>query len=369
MKTDWRWQLQNQIRTLAQLEAVIPLTEDERAAVQATASRFRLGITPYYAGLMGTSPDDPIRRQAIPRMAELDIAAGEQPDPLAEEQYMPVPGLTRRYRDRALLFTTHTCAVYCRHCTRRRKVSDPSAALRARQLDAALAWLSEHPEVEDVILSGGDPLSLSDTALDRLLGRLRSLPHPLVIRIGTRHPVTLPMRITEALCDVLRTHGPVFLMTHFNHPAECTEQAATALRRLTNAGCTVLNQSVLLKGINDDATVLAKLNRWLVHQGARPYRLYPCDFVEGTTQFRTTLARSLAIERELRRMDGLAVPELVLDLANGGGKVRVADGDAKGETWTFTTVDGQQVTTDSFGRPSDPPPQSPPHQAPYVAYL
>lgn len=230
MTTGWRWQLQNQIRTLEQLEAVVELTPDEREAVVALADRFRLGITPYYAALMGSDEEDPIRRQCIPRLAELDVAPGELADPLEEEAHMVVPGLTRRYRNRALLYVTHTCAVYCRHCTRRRKVSDPTQATRQRNLDAAIEWLAEHPEVDDVVLSGGDPLSLSDDALDALLGRLRALPRPPVVRIGTRHPVALPMRITPDLCEVLRRHGPVFLMTHFNHPAECTEEAATADR-------------------------------------------------------------------------------------------------------------------------------------------
>ena len=346
--SDWRWQLRHQLRTVADLEGWITLTNDERAAVSATAARFRLGITPFYASLMHpTDPGCPIRRQAVPTLAELRVGPLERPDPLAEERDMPVPGLTRRYPDRVLLYTSHTCAVYCRHCTRRRKVSNPASAPLAAQLERALTWIAAHREVRDVVLSGGDPLSLGDAALDRLLGRLKAIDHVQIVRIGTRHPTTLPQRITRGLLDVLHRHRPVYLMTHFNHPTELTPEAAQGLAALHDAGSVLANQTVLLAGVNDDAAVLTELSQRLLAHRVRPYRWYHCDHSEGTGHFRTTIDRDAALLRALEvSTSGLGVPQLVVDLPGGRGKAAVGSGAARRNpdgTWVLRGRDGSEV--------------------------
>ncbi|MFT5683558.1 MAG: lysine 2,3-aminomutase [Myxococcota bacterium] len=340
---DWRWQLRNQYRTRTQLEAVFPLTGEERAAIDLLTDRFQLGITPYYLSLMDPDdPDCPIRRQAIPRLAEGITHPGESADPLAEERDMPVPGITHRYPNRALLYVTHLCAVYCRHCTRRRKVSNPTTHTPPEKLDAAVRWLADHPEVDDVVLSGGDPLSLSDARLDRLLTQIR--PHVSIIRIGSRHPTTMPQRITPALCAVLAKHPPIFVMTHFNHPRECTPQAARACQMLVDAGCVLSNQTVLMRGINDDVATLDALHRWLLAQRCRPYRLYHCDFTEGVRHFRVPLGHGLELMDALRGpSSGLAMPEYMVDLPGGHGKVVVREGVRTGTRWTFRSWQGVEV--------------------------
>ena len=349
MSLNWTAQMRGQIRTLAQLEEHIVLTADERQAVQTLASRFRLGITPYYLGLMDPDdPDCPIRRQAIPRMAEAHRAVGEMEDPLAEDRDMPTPALTRRYPNRALLYVTHMCAVYCRHCTRRRKVSDPDSAVRRAQWQAAGDWLRDHPEVDDLVLSGGDPLTLSDGRLKMLLAAVR--PHVAIVRIGTRQPTTLPHRITPSLCALLSASQPIYIMTHFNHPKECTPEAARALEALADAGCVLSNQSVLMRGVNDSAPILSRLHKWLLAHRCRPYRLYHCDYTEGTQQFRTSFSRGLEIMRRLRGpSSGLGMPEYMVDLPHGWGKVSVRDGVQRGGDWTFTSWEGHQMLLEQDG--------------------
>lgn len=344
---DWRWQLRSQLRTAADLEAWITLTPAERRGLEATKDRFRFGVTPYYASLMHpTDAACPIRRQAIPSVDELEVGPLESADPLAEERDMPVPGLTRRYPDRVLLYTSHTCAVYCRHCTRRRKVARADSAPSGGQLDRALAWIADHPEVRDVVLSGGDPLSLGDAVLDRLLGRLLAIPHVELVRIGTRHPTSLPQRIDAGLVDVLRRHRPVFVMTHFNHPRELTDVATSALGALADAGVVLSNQAVLLRGINDDVEVMRALCQGLLARRVRPYRLFHCDYTAGTGHLRTRLADDLALMAQLAgHTSGLAVPELVVDLPGGGGKSSPARGwrrDADGR-WILRSYRGDEV--------------------------
>lgn len=351
---DWRWQLRNQASTVETLAHHLALTEEERTAITALADRFRLGVTPYYLSLIDPEdPGCPIRRQAIPTLAEGVISPGERPDPLSEERDMPLLGLTRRYPNRVLLYVTHTCAVYCRHCTRRRKVGDPASNGLGDALTQAIDWIVEHPEIDDVVLSGGDPLSLSDRRLEQLLEQLH--PHTRMIRLGTRHPTTLPQRITPALCRVLARFPPLYVMTHFNHPRECTPAAATALARLVDAGCVLANQSVLLKGINDDAAVLTALHDWLLAHRCRPYRLYHCDFEEGLRQFRVPLSEGHALLTDLReRTSGLAMPEYVVDLPGGHGKALVASGVRENDRWIFEAWDGHTVvlTTDGLDGPS-----------------
>ncbi|MGB0588115.1 MAG: KamA family radical SAM protein [Myxococcota bacterium] len=321
--SDWRWQQRHRVRTLAELERVISLTDEERAAFSECDARFKMAITPYYAALMDpTDPTCPVRRQAVPDPAELRPTPLDLADPLGEEAHMPVPGLTHRYPDRALLYVTHNCPVYCRHCTRKRKVGDPTSAASHRQLDGAFDYLADHPEVRDVLVSGGDPMSLSDDRLIAVLERLRAIPHIEVIRLCTRNPVTLPHRFTPELLERLSPYQPLFVHTHFNHPTECTPEAARCLRALADAGLNVANQMVLLSGINDDVEVVRTVNLWLLRQRCRPYYLFQGDLADGIAHFRTPLQVGLDIIKGLRGFSsGMAVPHFVIDAPGGGGKV------------------------------------------------
>ena len=320
---DWTWQQQNRLTRLPELEATFRLTPEERRAFEASAASFRVSITPYYASLI--DPDDPscpIRQQAIPQLGELEVFDFEHRDPLAEEQHMPVPGITHRYPDRVLFYVIHHCPVYCRHCTRKRKVSDPTTAAALRQIEEGIAYIERTPAVRDVLLSGGDPLSLSDARLDMILERLLAIEHVDLVRIGTRNPVTLPQRITPALAEALRRHRPVYVHTHFNHPRECTPEAARALNLLADAGCVLGNQMVLLRGVNADPELVVTLNRWLLRQRCRPYYMFQCDMAQGITHLRTPLSTGLKIIDRLRgHCSGMAVPHFVVDLPGGGGKI------------------------------------------------
>jgi lysine 2,3-aminomutase len=322
---DWHWQQRERVTRLDQLEKVVHLTAEERRAVVESDAEFHMGITPYYAALM--DPDDPscpIRLQSVPTMGELQIAAADLEDPLAEERDMPVPGITHRYPDRVLFYTTHNCPVYCRHCTRKRKVSDPTSAAAKKQIEDSLAYIEQHREIRDVVISGGDPLSLSDERLDYILGRLRAMPHVEIFRLGTRNLVTLPQRVTEDFAYVLRRHHPVYVNTHFNHPRECTAEAFDAARRLADAGCVIGNQMVLLKGVNDDPEVVKELNHRLLLMRIRPYYIYQCDLAKGISHFRTPVEAGIRIIEHLRgHTSGLAVPQFVVDAPGGGGKIPV----------------------------------------------
>jgi len=320
---DWTWQQQHRLRRLDQLQAVIGLNPDEVEATERSADSFRVSITPYYASLIDRDdPACPIRLQSIPKLGELEVFDYELEDPLAEESHMPVPGITHRYPDRVLFYVIHHCPVYCRHCTRKRKVSDPTTAAAKDQIEQGLAYIQRTPTVRDVLLSGGDPLSLSDERLDDILGRLLAIEHVELVRIGTRNPVTLPMRVTEALAAMLRRHRPLYVHTHFNHPKECTPEAALALERLADAGCVLNNQMVLLKGVNDDPETVRTLNLWLLRHRTRPYYMFQCDMAQGITHFRTPLSTGVRIIDALRgHVSGMAVPHFVIDLPGGGGKV------------------------------------------------
>lgn len=320
---DWTWQQQNRLTRLDEVAAVVGLSEGERRAFEASADLFRVSITPHYASLIAKGdPTCPIRLQAVPQPGELAIHDFELADPLAEEAHNPAPGITHRYPDRVLFYVIHHCPVYCRHCTRKRKVSNPTTTASRRQIEAGLDYIAQTPAVRDVLLSGGDPLSLSDARLDEILGRLLAIPHVDLVRIGTRNPVTLPQRITPALADVLRRHRPIYVHTHFNHPRECTPEAALALERLADAGCVLGNQMVLLKGVNDNAETVLKLNRWLLRHRCRPYYIFQCDMAQGITHLRTPLQAGIDIVAALRgHTSGMAVPHFVVDLPGGGGKV------------------------------------------------
>ena len=351
---NWRWQQSMRLRSADAVGRAVGLGADERAAFDACNAHFRVAVTPYYASLM--RPGDarcPIRLQALPQPGELLRYPFELDDPLGEDAHTPVPGITYRYPDRVLFYVTHNCPVYCRHCTRKRKVSDPNTATSLDQLEEALAWIERTPTVRDVLVSGGDPLTLSDERLAWLLDRLSRINHVDLIRIGTRNPVTLPQRVTDDLCHVLRQTRSLMINTHFNHPAECTERSAEALDRLARAGASLGNQMVLLRGVNDDPEQVLALNRFLLRFRCRPYYMFQADMAAGITHFRTPLRRGVEIIDYLRgRLSGPGIPHFAVDLPGGGGKITLTpdylisrDGDrylfrnGLGQPYEFVDVD------------------------------
>jgi len=321
----WSWQFKHRIDSLEAASRYFELTADEQEALRVTAGRFRFAVTPYYALLADPAdPDCPVRRQILPITDEAYVRLGERRDPLGEEEREAAPNLIHRYPDRALLLVTDRCPVYCRFCTRRRIVGRVERQGTKELLAAAFSYIREHSELREVILSGGDALMLGDGMLDFVLGELRRVPHLDILRVATRMPVTCPMRVTPELTEVLRRHAPVYVMTHFNHPRELSDRAAEAVGRLVDAGVPVYNQSVLLRGVNDDVDTIRQLNRDLVYLRAVPYYLHQCDVAEGIEHFRTPLATGLDIIDALRgHTSGLAVPQLCVDVPGGLGKVTV----------------------------------------------
>jgi len=322
---NWVWQQQKRIKSMDVLEKVLNVTQEERDAFAQSHEMFNMGITPYYASLMDKDdPNCPIRLQSVPKKGELFVSPVDLEDPLGEEKDMPVPGVTHRYPDRVLFYTTHNCPVYCRHCTRKRKVSDPSSAAQTKQLEEGLAYIEAHKEIRDVVISGGDPLSNSDERLEYILSRLRAMDHIEVFRLGTRNLVTLPQRITDSFVQMLRKYHPVFIHTHFNHPKECTQEAFDACARLADAGCVIHNQMVLLKGVNDDPKIVKELNHKLLMMRVRPYYIFQCDMAQGISHFRTPVEKGIEIIQALRGWtSGMAVPQYVIDGPGGGGKIPI----------------------------------------------
>ncbi len=325
---DWRWQQRNMLRGAADLEGVVRLTDDERRGLEGAAGRFRVGVTPYYASLMDPDhPSCPVRMQVVPVAAELETEPGDLRDPLGEDGRRPVRSIVHKYPDRALLLAADHCPVYCRHCTRRRITGGEEGAFDRDSAAEAIAWVRARPEVREVIVSGGDPLSLSDERVGWILEELRAIPHVEVLRLATRAPVVNPMRITDALAARLRRLAPLFVLTHFNHPKECSAEAREACERLVDRGVPVENQTVLLRRINSSARTIADLNRRLLSWRVRPYYLHQGDLAEGTGHLRTPLATGLSILESLRgRTSGLAVPHLAVDLPGGAGKVTLQPG-------------------------------------------
>jgi len=323
--SDWRWQLRERIRNLAGLERILTLSADERQAVLSHRGSLPLGVTPYYTSLM--SPDDPmdaLRRTHVPVGDEYLRMPGEADDPLGEDHDAAVPGLIHRYPDRVLFLATGFCSTYCRYCTRSRMVGEPGGdyAFNKGQWERALAYIEEHSEIRDVLISGGDPLTLADDRLDDLLTRLRRIKHVEFIRLGTKVPVVLPMRVTRALTRMLRKHHPLWMSIHFTHPNELTPEVAEATARLADAGIPLGSQTVLLKGINDDVVVMKRLMHGLLMNRVKPYYLYQCDPITGSAHFRTTVEKGLEIIRGLRgHTSGYAVPTYVIDAPGGGGKI------------------------------------------------
>lgn len=322
---DWSWQIRNGIRDVETLEKVVKLTDREREEIRQCLGKFTMEITPYYAALMDRDdPFCPVRMQSVPRIAEMHDDPSDMADPLHEDVDSPVPGLTHRYPDRVLLLVTNICSMNCRHCTRRRLVGDTDVDMPEDNVSAAIEYIRSTPTVRDVLLSGGDPFVLPDARLRSILERLRAIPHVEIIRIGTRTPVVLPQRITDDLVGMLREFHPLWVNVHFNHPKEITAEAKAACERLANAGIPLGNQSVLLRGINDDPIVMKKLVHKLMTVRVRPYYIYQCDLSLGISHFRTSVAKGIEIIESLRgHTTGLAVPTFVVDAPGGGGKIPV----------------------------------------------
>ena len=351
----WKQQLQLAIRSLTQLERFIDLTEQERRGVQRLASQCHasggsmpLQITPYYLSLCDKrDPACPIRMQCIPRDLEAKVVQGDRLDPLGEKDHEVAPRLIRRYPDRALLLVTSNCATYCRFCTRARMVSAANGYCGMGELEPAFAWLDEHPQVRELLLSGGDPLVASNERLTTLLDRVCRIASIEVIRIGSRVPTVLPMRVDDELVRTLRCEKPVWLMSHFNHPKELTAQAKEALTKLADGGIPVMNQTVMLRGINDDCRTLSELFRGLVAARARPYYLLHADVMQGTSHFRTTIADSIRVFSRLQgTLSGIALPKLIVDVPGGRGKVPIGPSTivASGQGWTdLKTFRGEVV--------------------------
>jgi len=323
---NWVWQLQHRITKLDQLHRLMPtLTPEEYAGTQLANTKLALGITPYFFNLIEPSDElCPIRRQVIPRIEETWTAPWEMSDPCAEDSHSPVPGLVHRYPDRVLFLVTDRCASYCRYCTRSRLVSNATGYDFHPEFGRQIEYIRRHPEIRDVLLSGGDPLLLSDDKLDFLLRELRAIPHVEFLRIGSRIPIFLPQRVTPALCAMLRKYHPLFMSIHANHPRELTTEVRDALGRLADAGIPLGNQAVLLRDVNDDATVMRALMQKLLMCRVKPYYLYQCDLISGSAHLRSSVRKGLEIMDDLRgHTTGYAVPQYVIDAPGGGGKVPI----------------------------------------------
>ncbi len=322
---DWHWQMKNDIKDVETLSKVVPLTEAEKKDIEAVLKRFRMAITPYYASLIDPADKHcPVRLQAIPRLPETFEDPADEDDPLHEDVDSPVPGLTHRYPDRVLLLVTNICSMNCRHCTRRRLVGFEDVHMSDANIDAAVEYIRKTPIVRDVLISGGDPLVLSDEKLERVIRKLREIEHVEVIRIGSRVPVVMPQRITDNLVSMLAKYHPIYLNTHFNHPKEITAEARAACEKLANAGIPLGNQSVLLRDVNDCPMTMKKLVQKLLTIRVKPYYIYQCDLSMGISHFRTSVSKGIEIIENLRgHTTGMAVPTFVVDAPGGGGKTPV----------------------------------------------
>ncbi len=322
---DWKWQLANRVTTIEQLHQVIDIDDDEAAKVSRSLGKLRMAITPYYASLMDPKdPTCPVRMQAVPTEYETKIAKADLHDPLHEDVDSPVPGLTHRYPDRGLLLITDQCSMYCRHCTRRRHAGETDKSYGVEQIKKGIEYIRNTPSFRDVLLSGGDPLTVDDDRLEWVISELRKIPHVDFVRLGSRMPVVCPQRITEKLCNMLRKYHPMWLNTHFNHPKEVTPESTRACAMLADAGIPLGNQSVLLKGVNDCPYLFRELNQQLLKIRVNPYYIYQCDLSEGIEHFRTSVGKGIQIIEYLRgHTTGMAQPLFIVDAPGGGGKIPV----------------------------------------------
>jgi lysine 2,3-aminomutase len=320
---DWKWQFRNRIVSIDQLSKLVPLSNEEQAQIRTVSRRYPLSITPYYLSLIDFSnPDDPVRQQAIPSIKEISMSSIGLEDPLGEKEDSVVPGLVHRYPDRVLVVLTDICPMLCRHCTRKREWRHGAWVRTPSEVDAILNYIRQNTQVRDVILSGGDCLTLSTAHLESIISRIRAIEHVEIIRIGSRVPVVMPQRIDAELCNMLSKYGPIWFNTHFNHANEMTAESAAACDRLLRAGVPVNNQTVLLRGINDSVETQTKLSHILLKNKVRPYYLFQCDEVQGTEHLRTSVDVGIKIIEGMRGYtSGLAIPNFVVDLVQGGGKV------------------------------------------------
>jgi len=322
---DWRWQYRNRITDVEELAEIISLSDRDKRDIEGCLAGFRMAITPYYASLMDPeNPMCPIRLQAVPSMQETLVLPWETRDPLSEERDSPVTGVVHRYPDRVLLLVTRQCAAYCRHCVRKRQVGEEDYIIGEEEIEGALDYISRTPQIRDILISGGDPLTMADDRLESIIARLRAIEHVEIIRIGTRVPATLPMRITPNLLGMLKKYHPLWINTHFNHPSELTALSVQACEHIVDAGIPLGNQSVLLKNINDNTETMRQLLLGLVKARVRPYYIYQCDLCEGVGHFRTSVQTGIDIIRDLTgNISGFAVPRYVIDAPGGGGKIPV----------------------------------------------
>ncbi|MCW8815571.1 MAG: lysine 2,3-aminomutase [Chlorobium sp.] len=325
---DWKWQMRHSIKDLETFEALldVKLSEKQRKAFGKAAEKFPISITPYYLSLINTEDmeNDPVFLQSVPSPLELNIVKGDMSDPLHEDSDSPAPCVTHRYPDRVLLLVSNVCPMYCRHCTRKRKVGDEDTIPKRSAIEQGIKYIRNNPQIRDVLLSGGDPFLLSDDYLDWILCELRGIEHVEIIRIGTRTPVVLPCRITSDLVAILKKHQPVWVNTHFNHSREITQSARNALGMLADGGVPLGNQTVLLSGINDCPRIMKALVHKLVKNRVRPYYLYQCDLSEGLSHFRTPVGKGIEIlESLIGHTSGFCVPTYVIDAPGGGGKIPV----------------------------------------------
>lgn len=321
----WHWQVKNRITTVEDLKKYIELDEEELDIINNVLGQFRMAITPYYLTLINPeNKKDPVRLQAVPMVDEMNVGLHDLDDPLHEDGDSVVPGLTHRYPDRVLFLITDMCSMYCRHCTRRRFAGQQDSGSKMDNVDKAIEYIRNHPEVNDVLLSGGDALLVSDSRLEYIISELRKIDHVGVIRIGSRTPVVMPQRITPELVSMLSKYHPIWINTHFNHSKELTPEAKKAIDLMANAGIPLGNQSVLLKGVNDCVNVMKKLVKRLIQLRVRPYYIYQCDLSKGIEHFRTPVSKGIEIIEGLRgHISGIAVPTFVVDAPGGGGKIPV----------------------------------------------
>ena len=323
---DWRWQLRNRIRTKEVLKRIISLTPEEEQGIDQVGEKLTMAIPPYFASLMdAANPGCPVRLQCVPRLAEMITSPEELVDPCGEEKYSPVHGLVHRYPDRVLFLVSETCAMYCRYCTRSRMVGEGGHTLNTATYDAAFDYIRSHKEIRDVLISGGDPLTLGNNMLEYILRNIKAISHVEFIRIGTRVPISLPQRITPDLISLLKKYAPIWISIHSNHPLEITPRVQYACQQLADNGFPLGSQSVLLKGVNDDARVMKGLMHELIKNRVRPYYIYQCDPIIGSRHFRTSVTTGVEIIEQMRGFtSGYAVPTYVVDAPGGGGKIPIS---------------------------------------------
>lgn len=322
---DWRWQCAHRLTTADEVAEYLQLDDKEKADIDTCLKRFRMAVTPYYASLIDIKdPDDPIRKICIPSIEETLPCNEDLADPLGEEKDSPVPHIVHRYPDRVLFLVTLCCSTYCRYCTRRRVVGEEDSIINNDEMEVALNYIRQHTEIRDVLISGGDPLVMSTARLEKIISSLRAIKHVDIIRIGTRVPVVLPMRITDELLTMLKKYQPIWINTHFTHPKELTPEAERACAAIVDAGIPLGNQSVLLRNINNNTSTMKELLLKLVHNRVRPYYLYQCDLSQGIGHFRTSVDEGVKIVHELTGyISGYAVPKFVIDAPGGGGKIPI----------------------------------------------